>query len=163
MTQRLLPEFRLDYAFAALAALLSALAAWPWLPQSTVLRAPTASPEVAAPSHALDLPPLADFAAVVDRPLFTPSRRPSASDKRALGAGLGGRYRLLGLVTAGERRRALLADGSRVVEMKEGDTVEGWRIKRIEQDRLVLSSGAGEAVLTLRQAPAAALISKRGR
>ena len=55
-------------------------------------------------------------------------------------------YRLLGLVTAGPTRRAWLAEGTRNFEIGEGDMLEGWTVQRIEQNRLVLSSPAGEAV-----------------
>jgi hypothetical protein len=60
---------------------------------------------------------------------------------------------LQGLITAGQEKRALIADAasSRRLEVGEGDSVEGWIVKRIEQDRLVLSSPAGEAILTLRR------------
>jgi general secretion pathway protein N len=156
MTRLALPTPRLDHALAMLGALLVALAAWPWLPQGPAAQAPAAAAQNPLPGAALDLPPLASFAAIADRPLFTPSRRPNAAVKGLASAAFVARYRLLGLVTTGERRIALLADGSRIVEMKEGDALEGWSIKRIEPDRLVLSSAVGEAVLTLRQAAAAA-------
>ncbi|MBV9863378.1 MAG: hypothetical protein JO267_14665 [Alphaproteobacteria bacterium] len=146
---------RPDHGWMAAIAALVLLAIWPWfagdgaaLPQ---LPPPPPSGGGALPS----LPPLASFAAIAERPLFSPSRRPSMTDRGSAAAALAGRYRLLGLVTTRDGRRALMADGSRTVELGEGDAVEGWSIKRIEQDRLVLSSPAGEAVLTLRQAAAA--------
>jgi len=161
MTRLSVPQPRLDHALMATAVVLAALAVWPWLPVGAPSRLPPQAPETPAPTAALTLPPLAGFTALVERPLFTPSRRASAADKQALLAGFG-RYRLLGLVAVGPQRRALMAEGPRVVELKEGDTLEGWMIQRIEQDRLVLSSASGEAVLTLRQA-AAAPAEKPGR
>lgn len=164
MMRLALPELRFDHALAAMTALLAALTVWPWLPQSAAYDAQAVPAKPPPAAAALGLPPLASFAAVVDRPLFTPSRRASAADKgMAGGATFAGRYRLLGLLTAGDQRRALLAEGPRIIELKEGDTIEGWSISRIEQDRLVLSSGAGEAVLTLRQAAAGPADGKPAR
>ena len=37
------------------------------------------------------------------------------------------------------------------LEVGEGDNLDGWRVERIEADRLVLSSAAGQAVLVLRR------------
>jgi hypothetical protein len=146
------PVLRLDHALGALAAVLGALTVLPWLPLNAADHVPAISRDPPLFRTALELPPLSSFAALVERPLFTPSRRANAADRQAAGAGFAGRYRLLGLVAAGEQRSALLADGPRVIELREGDAIAGWTIKRIEQDRLVLSSAAGEAVLTLPQA-----------
>jgi hypothetical protein len=46
----------------------------------------------------------------------------------------------------------LIADGERRFEIAEGATLEGWTVARIEQDRVLLSSSSGRAVLTLRRA-----------
>ena len=158
-----LPALHRDHFLIALAGLSVVLGVWPWLPRSTSPSGPAAPAELPVPAAAVGLPPLASFAAVFDRPLFAPSRRASAADKQAAGAGFAGRYRLLGLLMVGDQRRALVAEGARVIEMKEGDSIEGWNIKRIEQDRLVVSSGAGDAVLTLRQAAGTAAAGKPER
>ncbi|HZT87897.1 MAG TPA: hypothetical protein VFA12_08005 [Stellaceae bacterium] len=154
MMPRALPALRFDHALGAAAALLTALAVWPWLPHPPPPAISVAAPASPAAPPALELPPLASFTAVVERPLFSSSRRAGGGAKQAPGAAFAGRYRLLGLIAAGDDRRALLAEGPRVVELKEGDAVEGWRIKRIEQDRLILSSATGEAVLNLHTPPA---------
>jgi type II secretory pathway component PulC len=69
--------------------------------------------------------------------------------------GIDGRYRLLGLVIAGSARHALIAPiaGGRTLELGEGEAVDGWTVTRIERDRVVLSSPAGEATLGLTGSP----------
>ena len=128
------PRLQRNQIVAGAAVLLLALAIWPWL-------APTAAPrrsadlDTPAPSAAIAaLPPLATFAGVFERPLFSPSRRPPAEAKAsALGPGIAERYRLIGLVAAGATRRALLAEGKRRFEIAEGSALDGWTIARIER------------------------------
>ena len=145
-------------ALVAATLLLAGAAVWPWLPSGpasaeAVAPASRASEGAAVP----DLPPLANLASIAQRPLFSPSRRPATIEKPAAApAGFSGRYRLVGLIAAGGHRRALLAEGTHTVEIGEGEALDGWAVKRIEQDRLVLSSAAGETVLTLHAAPLAA-------
>jgi hypothetical protein len=154
---RQLPQ-PLTLCLAAASVILGAIALWPWLPESAAapfvpenLRPATDGVGVAA------LPPLVDFAATAARPLFSPTRRPPAEAQGSLFAvGIEGRYRLQGLFIAGKARRALLVEeaGGRTLQVGEGDSVEGWTVRKIEQDRLILDSPAGEATLALRQAPA---------
>jgi hypothetical protein len=137
--------------------LLIGLAVWPWL-------APDAAPERQVPADLsakspviAALPSFTTFSAVKDRPLFSPSRRPAAHSSSVTPSPGFERYRLIGLLTSGEMRRALLADGDRRFEIAEGAALDGWTIARIEQDRVVLSSPAGKTVLKLpRNAGAAA-------
>jgi hypothetical protein len=143
----------LTLALCAANVALAALALWPFLPESAHSeRVPVLAGAGADAPTLQRLPPLADFGATLERPLFSPSRRPQAVAVR-LGAGIETRYRLQGLVIAGTERRALIAatDGGRTLALGEGDGLEGWVVKRIEQDRVVLTSPAGEAVLAVRQ------------
>ena len=55
-------------------------------------------------------------------------------------------------MNTGDSRRALLAEGKRRFVIAERGTLEGWTVARIEHDRVVLSSPAGEAVLILQPA-----------
>jgi hypothetical protein len=140
-----------DRALLGAAALLAALTVWPFLPAA---EPPPVESAAASPPPALaPLPPLSRFAAVVERPLFTPSRRPLAAESVDLGSGgLDARYRLLGVTIAGDRGRALLAEGGRRFEIGVGDSLAGWTVARIEQSRVVLESPTGEAALTLKRA-----------
>jgi hypothetical protein len=154
MRRFLPPQLRLNHVLAGAAVLLAVLALWPWVAPIAApgLSADRSEAPPSAPAIA-DLPPLAAFVAVFERPLFSPSRRPPAEEKApVLGSSVAARYRLLGLLTAGDARRALIAEGSRRFEIAEGGALDGWTVVRIEQDRLVLSSPSGEAVLRLHRA-----------
>jgi hypothetical protein len=137
-----LPTLRLNHVFGALAAVFAAVAIWPWLVPPIPASHPTVEPSMVAPALSPDnLPGLAAYAAIVERPLFVPSRRPPP----AVTSSIEGRYRLLGIVGAGAKRRAFVADGARRIEIGEGDAIDGWTVKEIEQDRVLLTSPAGEA------------------
>src|SRR5437870_1890743 len=103
---------RTDRLLAVAAIAVGALVAWPWLASAP---APVAeASERVSPSPPLaPLPPLATFAAVFERPLFSPTRRPPPDGKApAVSSTDAARYRLLGLMTVGNARRALIAEGA---------------------------------------------------
>ena len=153
MTALSLPSRRLDHVLGGAAALLIVLLVWPWLQSPSAVRAEPPRELSAAAPELSPMPPLARFSVIGERPLFSSSRRPVPGDKAApAGPGIEQRYRLLGILTTGESRRALLAEGKRRFALSEGTMLEGWRIAHIEHDRIVLSSPAGEAVLQLQPA-----------
>jgi hypothetical protein len=151
MTRLALPVLRLNHTLGAAAIFFAALAAWPWLfppvPATRLLAAPQAN--IPAPTLA-PLPPLTSFAAIVERPLFSRSRR---APPGATGASIESRYRLIGIVATGPKKKAFFAEGARRLEIGAGYTLDGWTVSEIGQDRVRLTSPAGEAALKL--APAA--------
>lgn len=154
MTRLALPALRLDHALGVAAIVFVALAAWPWLFPPVPATRPLAAQSASVPATALSpLPPLASFAAIVERPLFSPSRRPTPGATGTLGASVESRYRLIGIVATGPKRRAFVAEGARRLDIGEGDTLDGWTVSEIGQDRVRLTSPAGEAALKM--APAA--------
>jgi hypothetical protein len=146
---------RLDHALAAGALCFAAFAVWPWLvppiPETRSLATPPAA--AAAPTLAA-LPPLASFAAIVERPLFSPSRRPAANAPAAAAPAAESRYRLVGIVASGTKKTAFIADNGRRAQIGVGDAFDGWTVKEIGQDRITLASPSGEMVLKLKPAPA---------
>ena len=148
-----LPAPRLNHALGAAVIVCVALAAWPWLAPPVPTTGPLAAPPASAPTSALTaLPPLAGYSAIVERPLFAPSRRPAPGAQPALGQSIESRYRLLGIVATGPKKKAFVADGAHRIEITEGETLDGWMVKEIGPDRIVLSSPAGEAALKLKPA-----------
>lgn len=131
------------------------LALWPWLAPAGDARTTALPPpqRTAAADAIPKLPPAHTFAAIAERPLFAPTRRPDAAAP-ATATGLAAQYRLLGVILAQGKGRVLLAPagGGRVIELAPGDRIAGWRLRRVEQDRAVFASPIGEA--TLRVAPA---------
>jgi hypothetical protein len=150
-----LPAPRLNHALGGAIVLFGLLAAWPWLmPLSSPTRR-AAAPEAAPGAALAPLPPLPSYAAIVERPLFAPTRRPApGAPVVSAGPSAEGRYRLIGIVGNGPKRHAFIADGTRRAEISEGDTFDNWTVKEIGADRVVLASPAGETMLKLsRTAP----------
>jgi hypothetical protein len=140
-----LPAMRLSHALAGGVLVLAGIAAWPWLVPPVPSSRPITAPQPGAPGAALTaLPPLATYAAIVERPLFSPSRRAPAS-VMTIGPTVESRYRLVGIFASGSKKKAYVAEGSRRIELAEGDTLDGWKVKQIGQDRVLLSSPDGEA------------------
>jgi len=167
------PGKQLNLVLSGIAVLLTGIAIWPWVaPVEASGRAADAADAASSAPAIADLPPLATFRTVFERPLFSPSRRPPDGKPAVPGIGVAERYRLLGLMTAGQARRALLAEGPRRFEIAEGAALDGWIVIRIEQDRVVLSSPSGETELRLQRtsgnpagpaAPAKPVLEKPGR
>ena len=146
---------RPDQLLAAAALALGALAVWPWIAPALPPASSTGAAESIARTPAIAaMPPLATYAAVFERPLFSPSRRPPAEGKAPAVDADAGRYRLLGLLAAGKTRRALIADGNRRIEVGEGATLGASTVARIEHDRVVLSSPSGQSEMRLRRTDA---------
>lgn len=146
-----LPVIRLEHLLGALFALFALLALLPWLVPEAGSAPPPGKPSPPPPEISA-LPLQSAFSAIIDRPLFSPTRRPVPGTGSAKGgSGIEARYRLLGLVVSETVRRAWLADGARSFEIGEGEKLDGWTVAHIEQDRLVLTSPAGHAVLALRR------------
>jgi len=155
-----LPALRLNHLLAAAAIFAAALAAWPWLfPPLPAIRPLAAAPESRPPAAPTALAPLSGYTAIVEHPLFSPSRRPPATASAGLGPSIESRYRLLGVVATGPKRKAFVAEGARHVEVTVGDTLDGWTISDIGKDRVHLTSPAGEAALKL--APSAGEPAKK--
>lgn len=101
------------------------------------------------------LPALKDLTATIQRPLFEPSRRmPAAPVAAAAPAGplVLGKYRLLGIVSAGGKRSAVLAPleggGSRL--LAAGGMLEDWLLAEVNEGSLLLRRGAASETVRLR-------------
>lgn len=78
----------------------------------------------------------AHLALVLERPVFTPARRPTRPG--FIGTGV---PRLSGIVRGPSLSLAIFAaqtDGGRSMLLATGDGVAGWRVARIDMDRVVL-------------------------
>ena len=147
------PALSANHALIAVSVVFAGLALCPFLPASEPPpHRPAALP--AAPPTLAALPPVGQFAAIAERPLFSPSRRPAAvaAASGAVAGALDTRYRLLGVLLAGREQRALLLEGTHRLELGVGERLEGYTVMRIEQNRVMLTSPAGDAALALRPA-----------
>ena len=160
MTRPTLPQLGINHLLAAVTLLFGLIALWPWLAPIPTPAAPARQPPPSLDAAIPTLPPPSAYSAIAERPLFSPSRRP-APNTPVISDSSVARYRLLGLVTAGGARHALIADGNRRLEISEGSLLDTWTVLRIEPDRVVLTSPQGEASLRMER-PAAAP-SPKGR
>lgn len=125
---------------------LAVLAALPWRTINGGETISVASTRASVPSARstaaiLDLPPLSSYSVTVERPLFAASRRranqtPEMGEKDLLL----GRYRVSGIVIAGDRRIVLIepVDGDKVRSIQQGEELEGWTLAKIDTGTLVL-------------------------
>lgn len=103
------------------------------------------------------LPPVEAFSEIVDRPVFSPTRRPASDfdpepgivdSESTLSGGLD--VEVVGIIT-GPRKLALLrsASGGRMRPMAEGDELSGWTLVEIEPFRLVFRRAGDEQMFEI--------------
>ena len=90
------------------------------------------------------LPPLESFRTIIERPLFAPSRHPSAPGA-ASGAIAGSQsLRLTGVVSGEDGKKlALVRDGERNIDLRlvVGASLNGWTVNRIDSSGIGLVLG----------------------
>ncbi len=99
-------------------------------------------------------------AVILERPLFASARIPYeeavATDNDDAGdeAPQQLQARLTGVAILPEGREALFErEGSKPVAVKEGSQIDGWTVKAIRTDQVVISNAMGETVLEPTKAP----------
>ena len=122
--------------------------------------AATTAPAPAATDAPIAPPTSSSFAAILERPLFSPTRRPPAAAPAAAPAPEAAApappaqpidFSLAGIVISDGSRVALVqmqGDGH-VVQVAEGGEVDGWKAVRIEPERAVFRRGDDEQELAL--------------
>ncbi|MHA1152893.1 MAG: hypothetical protein ACTSQ7_09565 [Alphaproteobacteria bacterium] len=111
-----------------------------------------------APSGGGETPPLAalpaqpyyemasleDFSAILERPLFSPTRRPPVQGVAAVDAPESRiQVTLVGVIIASEEQIAIvrLSDASRFARLSVGDSFQGWILETIEPSRITFRRG----------------------
>ncbi len=120
---------------------------------------------------AFTMPPIERFSETVTRPLFMSTRRPpepgapeAAAPERATSALPA--LEVSGIVISPRERLALLTRGrsSEVIRVSEGELVEGWVVRSILPDRVILEQDGTQQELKLKdKAPRAPDRRKRKR
>ncbi len=129
-----------------------ALAAFVYLQMQTVAPGPAPSggggetPPLAAlpaqPSYAMA--PVEDFSTILERPLFSPTRRPPAEGAVAAVASEPElQVTLVGVIISSEEQIAIvrLNDASRFARLSVGDSFQGWILDSIEPSRITFRRG----------------------
>ena len=118
------------------------------VPSSESLTEPTNIENVTYPS-------LPSYRQLLTRPLFTDTRKPAprAANKPTQTIDLGKKWKLTGVVFAGDNSHVFL-QGIRdksVRRLEVGATLDGWVLREITPEHVVLDSGGQEARLELRE------------
>lgn len=140
-------QFALAGVLTALAAGFAALVALEWsapVTPSPIEASPPAAVASNEPAPVFTLAPLSTFSAVTDRPLFSPDRRPAPQASEALSSWSG--LSLAGIIVTPASREVLIAHGNpaKLVHLQEGQSVEGWVVRAIEPDHIVVANGSEE-------------------
>jgi hypothetical protein len=98
--------------------------------------------------------------AILERPLFSSSRLPYEERVEIAEVETGEeepqafQARLMGVAIRPEGREALFErEGSKPVAVKEGGEIDGWTVRAIRNDQVLLLSSRGEEILKLAYAP----------
>ncbi len=107
----------------------------------------------------LSLPPLADLSETIERPLFTESRRPSEEEPSdapvmptPVVTGPAAVFSISAIVITDKERAVLLThpQSGELTRVREGETIAGWRLERVESDRAVFSKDGDSKEIDLR-------------
>ncbi len=88
--------------------------------------------------------------AILDRPLFSGDRRPPPPPPVAVKPPPVLKSRLSGiLILAGWRQALFAGDGKKYTTLREGDEIDGFKVRNIQADRVILASDFGEQIVQL--------------
>ncbi len=116
------------------------------------------------PEPQFSMLPIEDFQAILERPLFSPNRRPPTVGSVEFSAPTPDvSFLLKGILIDGDERTAFFRSqrGGEFVHLREGDKMEGWTLVRIEADEVLFASGEIEKVLQPTYDPAPAKRPRR--
>ena len=119
---------------------------------------PSGDATVTLPSVKKSLPLLANLSEVVERPIFSPSRRPPKENQTAsIPIKKPTDLVLAGVIVTRDRQIALVRrkSANQILRMSVGQQIDGWLILTILPDRMVIGAGKvrHEIVLTDQRVP----------
>ena len=116
-----------------------------------------AAPGTGTTVQPLAIPPIVAYREVVERPLFSDTRRPQdrPADKTAAApvAQIASQWRLTGIVLAGENSSAHIVGtrDNKTVRLQAGMQLDGWRLDKVERDHAVFSLNGRQSILRLHE------------
>ena len=97
------------------------------------------------------MPPLVTFEGILERPIFSPTRRPPSVVEAPLllDGGSEVTFKLKGIIIDADQRIALvrMQKGKKNLRLPEGGRVSGWTVVTIEPGRVTFARGEAEKVL----------------
>jgi len=118
---------------------------------------PVPASKAPTPTEVKMLPPLAAvvpdqaYPETAARPLFTPTRRPAPAAPTVASTMVKGQFILTGVLALKDQRIALLKEKSsgKVHRVERGKEINGATLSTVDSERVVLSQGGDEEVLTM--------------
>lgn len=107
-------------------------------------------PSVAPARHAeFVVPPAVAYSEIDERPIFSPQRKPMGpqlSDVDMSATGTPSNLALVGIIAGPDKRIAILktAGSAAAQNVSVGDTIEGWRVTRIESNYIMLHKDSSD-------------------
>lgn len=108
-----------------------------------------------SPAGPLRVPPIVIYRDVAERPLFADTRRPQdkpeSASAGAPAAALNSKWKLTGIVLAGENSSAHVVSigDNKTVRLQIGMPLDGWQLEEIAPDHVVFSLSGRTATLSL--------------
>jgi general secretion pathway protein N len=90
---------------------------------------------------------------VTARPVFSSKRRPPPPQAPAQAAAASDGLLLAGIVVTASERMALVLHGQplKIARLREGETVDGWTVRSILADRIIVETATSSHELRLRE------------
>jgi hypothetical protein len=137
--------------------------ATPFVPEPAPVSSPSANTPV-VPRSPPEKPAISTFAAIVNRRLFTRSRRPAPKKelKVVADAPKPETFDIIGVMISPAGRMALLRTiaTNEVVRAFEGQSVGGWEVSAIKPTQIVLRRGDDSEVIKMNDAPPPSVANK---
>jgi hypothetical protein len=129
-----------------------------WLSRDEVVAPPSrlaAVPRQETAPSTFRMPPLASLREVVDRPLFSESRRPAPAEASKEPTAKLPNLTLVGIFLSADRRQALVERGQppRVEWISERQALEGWTVETIGPDRIILARTDARQEIVVKDRP----------
>ena len=117
-------------------------------------RLPAASAPAPRRPRPVVVPPVAEYPAILQAPIFSPDRKPGEDLGAGPGASALDSYAALGVAMGHAFASALVkGPGGPAKTLKRGDTLEGWRLVGLDKEKLTFERGPARHVLTVGAPP----------
>lgn len=123
---------------------------------ATAAIAPSREPAAAArDAPGFSMPPVRAYTEILERPLFSETRRPAVDNPAAPVDPRSTAFNLVGTIITAHERRALIEHGQppHLERVSEGQDIEGWAVESIRSDRVVLTRADARLEVKVKDEP----------
>jgi hypothetical protein len=128
-------------------------------PLDSIAKAAPAAPRAAAApasdAPGFTMPPVRAYTEVVERPLFSETRRQSVDSPVAPVDPRSSAFNLVGTIISAREHRALIEHGQppRLERVGEGQDIDGWSVESIRADRVILTRADARLEVKVKDEP----------